>query len=110
MAERMAVNAPLQGTQADIIKLALRDVDRVLSEENMIEKCHLILQIHDELIYEVENKIIDKVIPIIKMTMEKIIPPKFLKGNKKVSIVVDVSVGPNWGEMNPVSEKSPQGD
>jgi DNA polymerase-1 len=89
-AERQAVNAPIQGTAADIVKLAMIRADNVAP---------LILQVHDELVYEVEESEVKKVAPKIKEIMENVLPVKLSHG---VPILVDVSVGKNWGEMNPV--------
>ena len=56
----MAINAPIQGTQADIIKFAMVGVDAMLEEENAREDAHLLLQVHDELVYEIrENRLKD---------------------------------------------------
>ncbi len=82
MAERLAVNTPLQGSNADIIKLAMIELDSL---------GYMILQIHDELLFEVPDHEIHRVKPIIKNTMENII-------KLKVPLVVDISIGKNWGE------------
>jgi DNA polymerase-1 len=66
MAERMAINAPIQGTEADIIKLAMVKIDEFLSKEKLQDKVRLILQVHDELVYEIENDLIKDVSQKIK--------------------------------------------
>jgi len=91
-AERMAMNAPLQGTAADIIKLAMIRADQDLENAGLKEKAHLLLQVHDELIYEVEKKAIEQTIPIIKQAMEEVV-------ETKVPILVDTTHGLNWGEL-----------
>ncbi len=95
-AERMAINAPIQGTEADIIKLAMVKADEWLVKQKLDNKTFLVLQVHDELVYEMEKGIVEKVAPEIKKIMESSVD---LKTTKSVPIVVDVSVGENWGSM-----------
>ena len=95
-AERMAINAPIQGTSADIIKIATIRVDEYLKKEGYEEKVRLLLQVHDELVYEITAKERDVVIPKIKEIMEGVLLPKETGG---FQFTVDVSTGPNWGEM-----------
>ena len=94
-AERMAVNAPVQGTSADVIRIAMVNIDKMLGSKD----AHLILQVHDELIYEMKKDLIDELTPLIKMEMENVIKPKDAKG---LTMVADVSVGDNWGEMKEI--------
>jgi DNA polymerase-1 len=94
--ERMAINAPIQGTEADVIKIAMRQVDYFLKENELEEKIHLILQIHDELIYEMKDEVIEKIAPRMKEIMQNVIP---LQKTKGVPITVNYSSGQNWGEM-----------
>lgn len=91
-AERMALNAPLQGTAADIIKLSMVKVDEKLKEAKLGDKVFLILQIHDELLYEIKKEAIPEAEKIIKETMEDF-------KELEVPIVVNVSRGLRWGEM-----------
>ncbi len=100
-AERMAINAPIQGTEADIIKLAMNHADLWLKENKLSEKVRLILQVHDELVYEMEKSLVKKVAPEIKKIMESQVDPKISRG---VPIVAEVSVGENWGNMLRVAE------
>lgn len=98
-AERMAINAPLQGTQADIIKLAMVRVDEMLKKEGALEDAFLLLQVHDELVYEIRT---DRVIALaanIKEIMESVVP---LKETKGVPIVTVMKSGDDWGAMHPV--------
>lgn len=95
-AERMAINAPIQGTSADIIKLAMVKIDEFLQQENLQEKVCLILQIHDEVIYEISNDLVQELIPKIKNIMDNVLS---LKETKNVPIISDYAIGPNWGEM-----------
>jgi len=95
-AERMAINAPIQGTQADLIKLAMVRVDEELRSEGKREDAHLLLQVHDELIYEIRNEVVDELAQKIKGIMEKAFPED--KRNT-VPILAEVKTGPNWGSM-----------
>ena len=99
MAERMATNAPLQGTAADIIKIAIKLVDDDLKKEGLRDKAHLLLQIHDELVYEVEEGAVEKVEKLIKAAMEGVLGRSFLKNKSAVPLVVNSSSGSNWGEV-----------
>jgi len=95
-AERMAMNAPIQGTEADIVKLAQVQVDTELQKRNMKDKVKLILQVHDEIIYEVDDDVIDEIHPVIKEIMESVVEKQKLKG---VPILTESEVAQNWGEM-----------
>lgn len=95
-AERQAINAPIQGTAADIVKLAMVRADEFLQKEKLEEGVPLILQVHDELVYEVKKDLAEELAPKIKKIMESVVPPE---KSREVPIVVDVSVGDNWGEM-----------
>ncbi len=97
MAERMAINAPIQGTEADIVKLAMVKIDEFLIKEKIDQKVKLLLNVHDELVYEVEENIISEIAPKIKSIMESLIP---LKDTKGVLMKAEVSEGKNWKNMN----------
>lgn len=91
-AERMAVNMPIQGTAADIIKMAMVKIAQTGILDN---DCKLVLQIHDELLFEVkEEKIKEKALPI-KEIMENIV-------KLKVPLEVQLKSGKNWGELENV--------
>ncbi|HRZ30348.1 MAG TPA: DNA polymerase, partial [Candidatus Paceibacterota bacterium] len=91
-AERMALNAPLQGTAADIIKLAMVRADRVISKAGLSSEAFLLLQIHDELIFEVKLGLREKVLPLIKEAMEKVV-------ELGVPLEVSFAFGSRWGEF-----------
>ncbi|MFC1756842.1 DNA polymerase [Patescibacteria group bacterium] len=91
-AERMAVNAPIQGTSADIIKIALVQIDKILSEKGFSKSVYPILQVHDELIFEIKEDVLDEAILLIKKIMEENKLPD-------VSLKVGVSFGYNWSEL-----------
>jgi len=96
MAERMAINAPIQGTEADLIKLAMIKIDEYLKDEKLGDKVKLILQIHDELVYEADENVVKKISPKIEKIMENVIS---LKDSKGVVMKATSSVGDNWKEM-----------
>ncbi len=95
-AERMAINAPIQGTNADIIKIAMKNIDTFIKKENLSDKVHLVMQIHDELVYEVEDTALERFIPKAEILMENIVTPEQSLG---VPIIVNHAVGQNWGEL-----------
>jgi DNA polymerase-1 len=99
MTERMAINAPIQGTEADIIKIAMVRVDDYLKKESLTEKIKLILQAHDELVYEADENIVKKVAPEIEKIMKSVISAKESKG---VIMEASGSVGDNWKEMEKI--------
>lgn len=100
MAERMATNAPIQGTAtADIIKIGMKRADEALKEAGFEKETRLVLQIHDELVYEVKKDKIKDVIKIIEKAMQNAIPDEFLKGIDKVPLSVSSCYGNNWGDL-----------
>lgn len=98
-AERMAINAPLQGTQADIIKLAMVRVDEMLKKEGALEDAYLLLQVHDELVYEIRAERVPSLAATIKGIMESVLP---LKETKGVPIITVMKSGDDWGAMHPL--------
>lgn len=96
-AERMAINAPIQGTQADIIKLAMVQVDECLTRENATQDAHLLLQVHDELVYEIRSERVADLSAKIKTIMESVLSREEARG---VPIITTMKAGPNWGEMH----------
>lgn len=95
-AERMAINAPMQGTQADIIKLAMIQIDQFLKKEGLDEQVHLLLQVHDELVFEMNQDVVESVAPKLKEIMEGILKKDQRHG---VPIVANVAIGKHWGDM-----------
>ena len=95
-AERMAINAPIQGTEGDLVKLAMVEVDEYLNKKGLKKDVKLLMQIHDEVVYEVKTELIEKVSKEIEKIMEGVLSSKDTKG---VPILVDASFGPSWGEM-----------
>ena len=86
-AERTAMNTPIQGTAADIIKLAMNKVESILEEKKF--KSRLLLQVHDELVLEVVNEELDAIQTLLKETMESIVA-------LHVPLIVDVHNAENW--------------
>lgn len=89
-AERMAVNMPVQGTAADLMKMAMIVIDQKLG--GVSKDSRMLLQVHDELVFEVPEKDVQKVAKFVQTEMAHIHP-------LKVPIEVEVKVGRNWGEM-----------
>ncbi|MEA3399071.1 MAG: DNA polymerase [Patescibacteria group bacterium] len=100
MAERMAINAPIQGTAtADIIKIGMKNVEIALIENKLIDRVHLVLQVHDELIYEIEEGFEEEAIEIIKKVMVDVIPKDFTQNLDPVPLEVSVKMGSSWGNL-----------
>ncbi|OZN25630.1 DNA polymerase I [Actinobacillus seminis] len=89
-AERVAINAPMQGTAADIIKRAMIALDREIAQDPDIR---MIMQVHDELVFEVRSNKVEKYRQLIKKTMEN-------AAKLAVPLIVDVGVGVNWDEAH----------
>jgi DNA polymerase-1 len=89
-AERTAVNTPLQGTAADIIKIAMIRIDDELRAQKL--KTRMTLQVHDELLFDVPEDEIDAVRALVKREMENVI-------ELKVPIVADIGIGQNWRDL-----------
>lgn len=90
-AERAAINAPLQGSAADIIKLAMIAVDAQLKQQQL--DAYLLLQVHDELVLEVKNEQVAQVKALLPMAMESVV-------QLDVPLLVQIGVGKNWDEAH----------
>ncbi len=88
-AERMAVNTPIQGTAADLIKQAMITIHGRMKKENFRAK--MLLQVHDELVFEVPEDELERLIPMVKEEMESVYP-------LDVPLKVDINFGKNWDE------------
>ena len=89
-AERTAVNTPLQGTAADLIKIAMIRIDADLRERKL--RSRMLLQVHDELVFEVPEDEVDTMRRLVTERMENVY-------QLKVPLKVDVGVGPNWRDL-----------
>ncbi len=89
--ERNAVNAPIQGSAADIIKIAMINIHKKLTSENW--KSKMLLQVHDELVFDVHNSELEKIQPMIKHEMENAF-------KMDVPLDVEIGVGKNWLEAH----------
>jgi len=89
-AEREAINAPIQGTAADIMKLAMLRVHEKIRAGEL--RADLLLQVHDELLFEIDEAHIEEGAKLIKDTMEHVM-------ELRVPLKVDIKIGNNWGEI-----------
>ncbi len=92
-AERMAINAPVQGTAADIIKIAMIRLHHEMEQRGL--KSKMLLQVHDELLFEVPRSELDQMAELVPDLMEHVV-------ELRVPLVVEVKTGKNWGDMQPV--------
>ncbi len=91
-AERMAVNTPIQGSNADIIKIAMIKIHKVINEKYNKKDVKMIIQVHDELIFEVKNDLVEEVMQEFKEIMQNVI-------KLKVPVIVEHEIGDNWGDL-----------
>lgn len=97
MAERAASNAPIQGTTADIIKLAMIRIDQAIRDKGLVGKVTMTMQIHDELVFEVADEVLDQAKELIKNSMETVLDTIPVPIVNKIPLTVSVSAGDNWG-------------
>lgn len=100
-AERMAINAPIQGTEADIVKIAMILIDEYISKNNLGNDVYLLLQVHDELVYEVKKEKIKEMASKFVEIMEKVLDKK---ETKEVPITANASVGKDWGALKEIKK------
>ena len=94
-AERMAINMPIQGTEADFLKLSMLKIHDLIHEEKAEDDVRMLLQVHDELLFEVKGKLVKEWSEKIKSIMENI-------HKLDVPLIVDAKYGMNWAEMKDV--------
>lgn len=90
-ASRAAINAPIQGGAADIIKMAMNKIDHMLTDQKL--DCQLLLQVHDELVFEVKEDEVDQAKQLIKEAMEHVV-------QLSIPLIADIGVGDNWKEAH----------
>ncbi|MEM9337070.1 MAG: DNA polymerase [Patescibacteria group bacterium] len=95
-AERMAINAPIQGTSADFTRIAMVKIAAYLKEMKLEKDVRMLLQVHDELVFEINEKKLEVVVPELEKLMTSMVSEKDTHG---VPILVDAKVGENWLEM-----------
>ena len=93
--ERAAINAPIQGSAADIIRLAMIKIDKILEENN---KAKMLLQIHDELIFETPKEEVKRISKIIIEEMTSV--TKSDQHSFSIPLTVDLNTGDNWGALH----------
>jgi DNA polymerase-1 len=97
----MATNAPIQGTSADIMKLSIRFAMEDIRSAG-IKSAKLILQIHDEIVFEVEDGEVNNLVSVVKKAMEEVLPRSYLKLKTDVPLVVNAYAGKSLGELKEI--------
>jgi len=95
-AERMAINAPVQGTAADVMRIAMNEVYTYIKKGKKQESIHMLMQVHDELIFEIKNEDVEKEVNKLEEIMEGVLKAV---DNSGVPILADVATGKNWAEL-----------
>jgi DNA polymerase-1 len=90
-AERNAINAPIQGSAADIIKVAMIDIDQWIRQEGL--RSRMILQVHDELVFDVHQEELEQLKPMVEKLMKEALP-------LEVPMEIEIGVGQNWLEAH----------
>ena len=93
-AERVAVNMPIQGSAADLIKIAMLEIDRQIKDNPQIK---MILQVHDELVFDVEENVVEQASALIRKAMEDALPAQY---REVIQLKTDIGIGKNWFEAH----------
>ncbi len=96
-AERAAINAPIQGTAADVLKRAMIRVPPALARHGLDTRAHMLLTVHDELLFEVDDAVVEQTAEVVKTVMESACLPAL---HLSVPLTVDVGQGHSWGEAH----------
>ncbi len=95
-AERMAINAPVQGTAADVMRVAMNEIYAYLKRMNKLEEVKMLLQVHDELVFEISEDALETEVPELIALMEGVLRNR---ETYDVPLVAEAKIGDNWGEM-----------
>ncbi|HMB65549.1 MAG TPA: DNA polymerase, partial [Patescibacteria group bacterium] len=93
-AERIAINTPLQGSSADMIKQAMIEVHKLL-QDKYPDRVKMLIQVHDELLFEVPEELVSEVEQKVKKIMKEVV-------KLRVPVIVDAEAGYNWSEMEKI--------
>jgi DNA polymerase-1 len=93
LGERQALNAPIQGGASDVFKMAMIEVDRALRDTPDLD-CHMLLTVHDELVFEVRETSVEAAAELVRDRMEHAI-------DLEVPLVASIGWGPNWSDAAP---------
>ena len=93
-AERVAVNMPIQGSAADLITIAMLEIDRHIKDNPQIK---MILQVHDELVFDVEENVVEQASALIRKAMENALPAQY---REVIQLKTDIGIGKNWFEAH----------
>lgn len=102
-AERMAINAPIQGTAADVMRVAMNELYAYLKKEELLDDVRMILQVHDEIVFEIKKNLVTDVVPKLIGIMEGVLREEETHG---VPLEVAAAVGKNWAELKEFKTKS----
>lgn len=95
-AERMAINAPIQGTAADVMRIAMNNVHQHIVATDSLASVKMLLQVHDELVFEIKDELVESEVPKLVALMENVLEGRQDHG---VPIKVDVATGKNWADL-----------
>ncbi|MCB9808853.1 hypothetical protein H6776_00450 [Candidatus Nomurabacteria bacterium] len=99
MAERMAINAPIQGTEADLIKLVMHQIDQWITKHKLETEVKMVMQVHDEIVFEIKDEKIEEVVPELVKLMQSAFDQDWIDITPALPIKVDYGVGKNWFEV-----------
>jgi len=92
----MAINAPIQGTEGDVMRIAMVRIEEYLTEHNLHGDVRMLLQVHDELVFEIAQARVTEMVPVLQKIMEEAFPSSDARG---VPIGTEVKVGRTWGSL-----------